>query len=117
MFGNLFFGNYMIFDGGIVMFCIFMFDFYIEDIFGYFGFLEVVKDLWFVIGCEFMVNWVDVSGLIVVVIGKKLFVYWCEYFKMMCVQWLIFQLFLDLVGDEQVFVNDMIIEVEVLDGG
>ena len=64
-----------------------------------------------------MQNWQEASDLIAEAIAERPFEYWRDHLKTYTGQWAPVQSFLDLVRDEQALANDMIFEVEAIDGG
>lgn len=117
MSGNPFLGNFRTSDGGTIALNTLTPGVYARDIFTHLGIPEVADDPRFTTGELLMENWAEASALIVLAIGKKPFAYWREHLKTMKAQWAPAQSFLDLLTDEQALANDMIIEVETIDGG
>jgi crotonobetainyl-CoA:carnitine CoA-transferase CaiB-like acyl-CoA transferase len=115
--GNPFLGTYRTADGGTIALNTLTPGPYIRDVFEHLGIPEAANDPRFSTAEAIMENWADASGLITATVGKKSFAYWCEKLKTMRAQWAPFQSLLDLVSDEQALANDMIVEVEVSDGG
>ena len=64
-----------------------------------------------------MTNSEAASELIKQAFAKQTFAYWREKLKTFTGQWAPVQSFLDLATDEQALANDMLIEVEAIDGG
>ncbi len=64
-----------------------------------------------------MENWQAVSEILVEAFGSKPFAHWCERMKTYSGQWAPVQSFLDFVEDEQALANDMMIDIEAIDGG
>ena len=64
-----------------------------------------------------MQNWAEASGMITTAFAKRPFEYWRQHLKTMKGQWAPYQSFLDLATDEQALANDMLVEVEAIDGG
>jgi crotonobetainyl-CoA:carnitine CoA-transferase CaiB-like acyl-CoA transferase len=64
-----------------------------------------------------LANWSAVSDHIVAAIGARPFAYWREHLKGFTGQWAPVQSFLDIVADEQALANDMLMDVEAIDGG
>ncbi|HYP64015.1 MAG TPA: CaiB/BaiF CoA-transferase family protein [Acidocella sp.] len=115
--GNPFLGTYRTSDGGTIVLNTLTPGPYIQDIFSHLGIPEAAQDPRFSTGEALMENWADASGLIVAAIGKKPFAYWREHLRTSRAQWAPSQSFVDLLTDEQALANDMIIEVEAIDGG
>ncbi|MEY4161155.1 MAG: hypothetical protein RLZZ136_1776, partial [Pseudomonadota bacterium] len=63
-----------------------------------------------------MTNWKAASDRIAAAFAEKPFAYWREHLRTYTGQWAPVQSFLDLATDEQALANDMIFEVEALDG-
>jgi crotonobetainyl-CoA:carnitine CoA-transferase CaiB-like acyl-CoA transferase len=114
--GNPFMGNFTTADGGTINFCTLTPGPYIRDIFSHLGLPEAAEDARFATVEALMKNWADASALMVQAIGKKPFAYWLQHLKTMKAQWAPFQSLQDLSNDEQALANDMIIEVEAIDG-
>ena len=115
--GNPFMGNFRTADGGTINLCTLTPGPYIRDIFTHLGLPECADDPRFSTVEALMTNWADASGLITAAFAKKPFAYWREHLKTMRGQWAPFQSLLDLASDEQALANDMIIEVECIEGG
>jgi crotonobetainyl-CoA:carnitine CoA-transferase CaiB-like acyl-CoA transferase len=64
-----------------------------------------------------MRNWKEASDLMVTAFAKQPFAYWRQHLKTLKGQWAPIQSLLDLAGDEQALANDMLFEVEAVDGG
>jgi crotonobetainyl-CoA:carnitine CoA-transferase CaiB-like acyl-CoA transferase len=64
-----------------------------------------------------MENWQAVSDLLVEAFASRPFAYWREHLKTYSGQWAPVQSFLDFAKDEQALANDMLLEVEAVDGG
>ncbi|HEX4376504.1 MAG TPA: CaiB/BaiF CoA-transferase family protein [Steroidobacteraceae bacterium] len=115
--GNPFMGNFQTSDGGTINLCILTPAPYIRDTWQHLGLPEMADDPRFSTDKELMKNWADASGMIVTAFAKKPFAYWAKHLKTMRGQWAPFQSLLDLASDEQALANDMIVEVEAIDGG
>jgi crotonobetainyl-CoA:carnitine CoA-transferase CaiB-like acyl-CoA transferase len=115
--GNPFMGNFTTSDGGTLNFCILTPGPVIRDTFEHLGIPEAADDPRFSTVKALMTNWADASALIVQAVAKKPFAYWLKHLKTMKGQWAPFQTLLDLASDEQALANDMIVEVEAIDGG
>lgn len=114
--GNPFMGNFTTADGGTINFCTLTPGPYIRDIFRHLGLPEAADDPRFANVEALMQNWADASALMVQAIGKKPFAYWAQHLKTMKAQWAPFQSLQDLANDAQAVANDMIIEVESIEG-
>jgi crotonobetainyl-CoA:carnitine CoA-transferase CaiB-like acyl-CoA transferase len=64
-----------------------------------------------------MANWQEAAAIIVEEFASKPFSYWREHLRTYKGQWAPAQSILDLANDPQALANDMIVEVEVVDGG
>jgi crotonobetainyl-CoA:carnitine CoA-transferase CaiB-like acyl-CoA transferase len=115
--GNPFMGNFTTSDGGTLNFCILTPGPVIRDTFEHLGIPEAADDPRFSTVQALMTNWADASALVVQAIAKKPFAYWLKHLKTMKGQWAPFQTLLDLASDQQALANDMIVEVEAIDGG
>jgi crotonobetainyl-CoA:carnitine CoA-transferase CaiB-like acyl-CoA transferase len=115
--GNPFMGNFRTADGGTINLCTLTPGPYIRDVFTHLGLPECADDPRFSTAEALMQNWADASGLIVAAFAKKPFAYWREHLKTMRAQWAPFQSLLDMASDAQALANDMIIEVECVEGG
>jgi crotonobetainyl-CoA:carnitine CoA-transferase CaiB-like acyl-CoA transferase len=115
--GNPFVGNYTCSDGGVINLCTLTPGPYIRDVFEHLGLADAADDPRFSTAEALMTNWADASALIVAAIGKKPFDYWRNHLTTMKGQWAPFQTMLDLASDKQALANDMLIEVEAVDGG
>jgi len=114
---NPFLGTYRTSDGGTINFNTLTPGAYIRDVFTHLGIPEAADDPRFSTTEALMTNWADASALMVQAIAKQPFDYWCKHLKTMKAQWAPFQSLLDLTHDEQALANDMIVEVEAIDGG
>jgi crotonobetainyl-CoA:carnitine CoA-transferase CaiB-like acyl-CoA transferase len=115
--GNPFMGNFTTSDGGTLNFCTLTPGPYIRDIFTHLGIPDVADDPRFSTVEALMKNWADASAVMVQAIAKMPFSYWARHLKTMKAQWAPFQTLQDLATDEQAVANDMLIEVEAIDGG
>ncbi len=114
---NPFMGVFRTADGGFIVMNTLTPGPYIRDIFTHLGIPEAADDPRFSSGEDVMKNWADVSALMVQAFGKQDFKYWRQHLKTMRAQWAPSQSLLDLSTDEQALANDMIVEVEAIDGG
>jgi crotonobetainyl-CoA:carnitine CoA-transferase CaiB-like acyl-CoA transferase len=114
--GNPFMGNFMTSDGGTINLCILTPGPYLRDTFEHLGLPELADDPRFSDARALMENWADASGFITAAFAKKPFAYWRQHLKTMKGQWAPFQSLLDLASDEQALANDMIVEVDAVDG-
>ncbi len=115
--GNPFIGSFTTSDGGTICLNTLTPGVYARDIFEHLGIPEAIDDPRFSCAEALMENWADASALLVAAFGKKPFEYWRQHLKTMKAQWAPSQSLLDLTTDEQALANDMIVEVEAIDGG
>ncbi len=115
--GNPFVGNYLTADGGTINLCTLTPGPYIRDMFNHLGLPELADDPRFSEAKTLMANWQEGSELIAKAIGEKPFAYWRDHLRTYSGQWAPAQSLLDLAADPQALANDMLIEVETLDGG
>jgi crotonobetainyl-CoA:carnitine CoA-transferase CaiB-like acyl-CoA transferase len=115
--GNPFMGNFTTSDGGTINLCVLTPGPVIRDTFEHLGIPEAADDPRFSEVRALMENWKAASDLIVEAIGKQPFQYWRQHLKTMKGQWAPIQSLVDLATDEQALANDMIFEVEAIDGG
>ncbi|WP_174274604.1 CaiB/BaiF CoA transferase family protein [Sphingomonas bacterium] len=115
--GNPFLGNFLSSDGGTINLCTLTPGPYIRNLFEHLGIPEAADDPRFADARALMENWAPASALIVEAIGKKPFAYWRDHLKTFKGQWAPAQSLLELVSDEQALANDMLFEVEAIDGG
>lgn len=113
---NPFLGNFTTSDGGTINLCILTPGPYIRDTFAHLGLPEAAEDPRFATAEALMANWADASGLLVAAFGKRPFAYWREHLRTMKGQWAPFQSLLDFASDAQALANDMIVEVDAVDG-
>jgi crotonobetainyl-CoA:carnitine CoA-transferase CaiB-like acyl-CoA transferase len=114
---NPFLGAFKTSDGGTILMNTLTPGAYISDVFTHLGIPEAATDNRFATGEALMANWADASALLVQAFGKKPFAYWRQHLETMRAQWAPCQSLLDLGSDEQALANDMVIEVEAIDGG
>ena len=115
--GNPFQGVYRTEDGGAITLNTLTPGPYIRDIFEHMGLSEAADDPRFSTAEALMANWAEASALLVIAFSKKPFAYWRQHLRTSKCQWAPFQSLLDLITDEQALANDMIVEVEAIDGG
>ena len=115
--GNPFMGNFRTSDGGSINLCILTPGPYFRDAFEHFGLEAYLDDPRFATVEALMQNWQPASQLISEAFAKQPFDYWRKHLKTMKGQWAPFQSLLDLTNDEQALANDMLFEVEAVDGG
>jgi crotonobetainyl-CoA:carnitine CoA-transferase CaiB-like acyl-CoA transferase len=115
--GNPFSGNYRTSDGGTINLCILTPGPHIRDTFAHLGIPEAADDPRFAEAKGLIQNWKEASDLIVAAFAGQPFAYWRQHLKTMTGQWAPVQSLLDLASDEQALANDMLFEVESVDGG
>jgi crotonobetainyl-CoA:carnitine CoA-transferase CaiB-like acyl-CoA transferase len=115
--GNPFLGNYRTSDGGTINLCTLTPGPYARDLFAHLGRPELADDLRFDSPEKLMANSEAASRLIGDAIAAKPFAYWRAQLSSYTGQWAPAQSFLDLVVDDQALANDMLFEVEAVDGG
>lgn len=109
-------GNFRTSDGGTINFCMVSPTGLIRDTFQHLGIPEAGDDPRFADVHKLIENSKAASDLIVKAIGSKPFAYWRQHLKTMKGQWAPIQSLIDLASDEQALANDMIVEVEAVEG-
>lgn len=115
--GNPFLGNFITADGGTINFCTLAPGPYIRDLFEHIGRPELADDPRFCDAAALMTNWQAASDRIATSIACRPFAYWRQHLKTFKGQWAPAQSLLELAEDDQALANDMLIEVEAIDGG
>lgn len=115
--GNPFVGNFTTSDGGIINLCTLTPGSYARDLFNHLGIPEVADDPRFNDGTKLIENWQAAGELINTAIGANTFDYWRNRLRTYSGQWAPVQSLLDLASDEQALANDMLIEVDAIEGG
>ncbi len=115
--GNPFLGNFSTSDGGTINLCTLTPGPYAKSLFTHMGLDDMIDDERFNSAEKLMTNWKEASDRITEAFASKPFAYWREHLRTYTGQWAPVQSFLDLATDEQALANDMIFEVEALDGG
>lgn len=110
-------GNYRTSDGGTINLCINSPQGLIRDTFEHLGLPELADDPRFSEPLKLFENAAAASELMVKAFASKPFAHWKNHLKTMKGQWAPIQSFAELVEDEQALANDMIVEVEAVDGG
>jgi crotonobetainyl-CoA:carnitine CoA-transferase CaiB-like acyl-CoA transferase len=110
-------GNYRTSDGGTINLCINSPTGLIRDTFEHLGLPELADDPRFSEPVKLFENARAASDLMVKAFAGKTFAYWKQHLKTMRGQWAPVQSLKDLIEDEQALANDMIVEVEAVDGG
>jgi crotonobetainyl-CoA:carnitine CoA-transferase CaiB-like acyl-CoA transferase len=115
--GNPFLGNFKTSDGGVINLCTLTPDRFARDLFEHLGIPEAADDPRFADGRALMANWQEAGALVANAIAGQPFAYWCERLRSFSGQWAPVQSLLDLTKDAQALANDMVVEVEAIDGG
>jgi crotonobetainyl-CoA:carnitine CoA-transferase CaiB-like acyl-CoA transferase len=115
--GNPFVGNFTTSDGGIINLCTLTPGNYARDLFNHLGIPHLADDPRFNDGAKLIENWQAAGELINAAISANTFDYWRQKLRTYSGQWAPVQSLLDLASDEQALANDMLIEVEAVDGG
>jgi len=110
-------GNYPTADGRTINLCMPSPSGFIKDTFEHLGIAEAAACERFADARKLIENSREAGELIASAIASKPFAYWRQHLKTMKGQWAPFQSILDLAGDEQALANDMLIEVEAVNGG
>jgi crotonobetainyl-CoA:carnitine CoA-transferase CaiB-like acyl-CoA transferase len=114
---NPFMGNFRTSDGGTINLCILTPGPCIRDTFEHLGIADAADDPRFATVEALLGNVAAASALIVEAFAAKPFAYWRQHLKTLKGQWAPIQTLADLETDEQAIANDMLIEVEAIDGG
>jgi len=114
---NPFTGNYRTSDGGTINLCVLSPEGLIRDTFEHAGVPEAADDQRFKDALSLIENSGAASDILIKAFAKQPFAYWLERLKTMKGQWAPVQSFKDLLTDEQAVANDMIVEVDSIDGG
>jgi crotonobetainyl-CoA:carnitine CoA-transferase CaiB-like acyl-CoA transferase len=109
-------GNFRTSDGGTINFCMVSPTGLIRDTFQHLGIAEAADDPRFADVHKLIENAKAASDLIVKAIGSKPFAYWRQHLKTMKGQWAPIKSLIDLASDDQALSNDMIVEVEAVEG-
>ncbi len=115
--GNPLLGSFKSADGGIIVFNMVTPGPYIRDTFEHLGLPDAADDPRFASSEALMQNWEAASMLIRDAIAKHPFDYWRSHLRTMQGQWAPVQSLLDFASDQQALDNDMLFEVESIDGG
>ena len=115
--GNPFLGNYQTSDGGTINLCTLTPGPYARDLFAHLGIPEAADEPRFQDAHALMAHWQEASALIAEAFLRQPFAYWRQHLKSYTGQWAPVQSFLDLAQDDQALANDMLFEVEAVDGG
>lgn len=115
--GNPFNGVFPTSDGRFINLCILTPGPYIRDTFEHLGLGEAADDPRFCEVSALMQNSAAAGELVAAAFASQTMDYWRKRLSTMKGQWAAFQSVLDLASDEQALANDMLIEVESVDGG
>jgi crotonobetainyl-CoA:carnitine CoA-transferase CaiB-like acyl-CoA transferase len=115
--GNPFMGVFRTLDGKSINLCILTPGPYIRDTFEHLGLAEAADDPRFSEVSALMQNWETAGELVRQAIAGRTMDEWRTRLATMKGQWAAFQSVRDLATDQQALANDMIIEVESVDGG
>lgn len=113
---NPFQGNYQTSDGGTINLCTLSPTHHIRSLFEHLGVPEAADDPRFADARSLFENAGAASDILVKAFAAKPFEYWRQHLKTFTGQWAPIQSFADLLSDEQALANDMIVEVDVVDG-
>ncbi|TCM37990.1 CaiB/BaiF CoA-transferase family protein [Novosphingobium sp. ST904] len=115
--GNPFMGNFATSDGGTINLCTLIPGPHIRSLFEHVGVPEAADDPRFSTAEKLLENWEAAGEIINARFNAMPFAYWREHLKTYTGQWAPYQSLLDLAHDEQALANDMLFEVEAMDGG
>jgi crotonobetainyl-CoA:carnitine CoA-transferase CaiB-like acyl-CoA transferase len=114
--GNPLIGGFKTSDGGTIVLNMVTPGPYIRDSFEHLGLGAYADDPRFCKAESLMQNWEAASALICDAIAAKPFDYWRNHLRTLQGQWAPVQSLLDMAGDPQALANDMLFEVESIDG-
>ena len=115
--GNPFIGNFRTSDGETITLFTVQPGPHIRSLFEHLGRAELADDPRFLDARVLMENWQAASDQVVTAFASRPFAYWREQLKTYTGQWAPVQNFLDFSKDQQALANDMLMEVEAVDGG
>lgn len=115
--GNPFLGSFKTSDAGMIVLNMVTPGPYIRDTFEKLGIPQYADDPRFSTAEALMKNWEAASVLIRDCFARQSFDYWRKHLRTLQGQWAPVQTFLDLATDEQALANDMLFDVEAIDGG
>jgi crotonobetainyl-CoA:carnitine CoA-transferase CaiB-like acyl-CoA transferase len=115
--GNPFMGVFRTSDGAAINLCIITPGAYIRDTFEHLGIPQAADDARFCDVASLMKHWQAASELVAEAFMREPMHYWRGRLSTMKGQWAPFQSVLELAADEQALANDMLLEVEAVDGG
>ncbi|SDD15292.1 Crotonobetainyl-CoA:carnitine CoA-transferase CaiB [Sphingomonas sp. YR710] len=114
---NPFLGYFRTSDGGTINLCMVSPTGLIRDTFEHVGVPEAADDPRFKDVPSLLANSEAASDVLVAAFAKQSFDYWRKHLKTMKGQWAPVQSLGDLITDDQSVANDMVFEVEAIDGG
>ena len=115
--GNPLIGGFKTLDGGTIVLNMVTPGPYIRDSLEHLGLAEHIHDPRFSSAEALMTHWEALSVLIRDAIAAKPFDYWRNRLRTLQGQWAPVQSLLDMAADPQALANDMLFEVESIDGG
>jgi crotonobetainyl-CoA:carnitine CoA-transferase CaiB-like acyl-CoA transferase len=115
--GNPFIGSFKTADGGVIVLNMVTPGPYIRNTFEHLGIPQCADDPRFATVEALMQNWEGASELIRDAFARKPFNYWREHLRTLQGQWAPVQSLVDIATDEQALANDMLLEVDSIDGG
>ena len=114
---NPFIGNFRTSDGKAINLFTMQPGPHLESLFRHLGLADMLEDSRFTTAEALMENWEAASERITAAFAQKPFAYWREHLGTYSGQWAPVQSFVDLISDPQANANDMLVEVEAIDGG
>jgi crotonobetainyl-CoA:carnitine CoA-transferase CaiB-like acyl-CoA transferase len=115
--GNPLIGSFKTSDGNVIVLNMVTPGPYVKDTFQHLGIAEYASDPRFSTVEALMKNWEAASALIRDAFAQRPFDYWREHLRTLQGQWAPVQSLLDMATDTQALANDMLFEVESIDGG
>ncbi len=115
--GNPLMGNFKTSDGNTIVLNMVTPGPYIRDTFEHLGLAAHCDDPRFATVEALMQNWEAAGALVREAIASQPFDYWRNHLRTLQGQWAPVQTILDLASDSQALDNDMLFEVESIDGG
>ncbi|TAL01600.1 MAG: CoA transferase [Rhodospirillaceae bacterium] len=115
--GAPFIGNFKTADGEMINLFSMQPSLHARSLFEHLGIPEVAEGLRFDAAEALTENWEAVNNHLIKAFASQPLAYWREHLKTFTGQWAPVQSFLDFARDEQALANDMLTEVEALDGG
>ena len=109
-------GNFITADGRAVALFLMQPDLHFRSLFAHLGFPEAADDPRFCDSAAMRENWEELSAMVSAAIAARPLAYWKQQLKTFTGQWAVVQNSVELAADEQALANDMMIEVETIDG-